>query len=59
MVMLIPFSKDLQAFEVLKNKQQQLERSTHGGLKHCQIVELLFLTLSIVVVPITNFFTIF
>jgi hypothetical protein len=35
MVMLIPFSKDLQAFEVLKNKQQQLERSTHGGLKHC------------------------
>jgi hypothetical protein len=54
---LIPFSKDIQVFEMLKNKQQQLKRSTHGGLKHYQIVELLFPTLSIVVHPMANFFT--
>jgi hypothetical protein len=55
MVMLIPFSKDLQAFEVLKHKQQQLERSTHGGLKHCQFAKLLFPILNIVVALMANF----
>jgi hypothetical protein len=41
---------------MLKNKQQ-LKRSTHGGLKHYQIVEFFFPTLSIVVAPMAIFFT--